>query len=132
MKNYTEPQRFIREKIAKQRYNAQTVRGIGWEINSWRLEQDVLANPYCQLSGEPLEFEPNYVYSFSIDRIDSNKSYTHDNVQWVGVSVNTAKNSLTDEQFIDMCVSVARHQGYVVYKPQTQLELFETGKYESS
>lgn len=101
---------FIRQKIAKQKYSARCVRHIEWKLDTERLVRDVLASPFCQLSGEPLVFEPDYIYTFSIDRIDSSKGYTHDNVQWVGVSVNTAKSNLIDEDFIDMCVAVANHR----------------------
>jgi hypothetical protein len=101
---------FIRQKISKQKYAAQCVRNIEWNLNIERLVQNVLADPFCQLSGEPLVFEPDYIYTFSIDRKDSSKGYTDNNVQWVGVSVNTAKSNLLDEDFIDMCVSVANHR----------------------
>lgn len=101
---------FVRQKIAKQKYNAQCVRNIPWEISIDRLVEQILANPFCQLSGEALEFEPNYIYTFSLDRKDSSKGYTHDNVQWVGVSVNTAKSNLSDDDFVDMCLSVAKHR----------------------
>ena len=101
---------FIRQKISKQRHNAQCVRHIPWELGTERLVREILADPRCQLSGEPLVFEPNYIYTFSLDRKDSSKGYTHDNVQWVGVSVNTAKSNLADDDFIDMCMSVARHR----------------------
>ena len=101
---------FIRQKIAKQRHNAQCVRHIPWELGTERLVREILANPVCQLSGEPLVFEPNYIYTFSLDRKDSSKGYTHDNVQWVGVSVNTAKSNLADDDFVDMCMSVAKHR----------------------
>jgi hypothetical protein len=104
---------FIRKKISKQRYAAQCVRGIEWGLSTERLVREVLADPVCQLSGEPLVFEPDYIYTFSIDRKDSSKGYTHDNVQWVGVSVNTAKSNLLDEDFVDMCISVAKHRAKI-------------------
>jgi hypothetical protein len=105
---------FVRQKISKQRHNARYVRHIPWDISTDRLVEQIMANPYCQLSGEPLEFEPNYTTTFSLDRKDSTKGYTHDNVQWVGVSVNLAKSNLSDDQFIDMCTSVAKHSGLLL------------------
>lgn len=101
---------FIRQRISKQRYSAQCVRNIEWTLDTERLVEEILANPHCQLSGEPLEFEPNYIYTLSLDRKDSSKGYTHDNVQWVGASINLAKSNLSDEDFIDMCKSVAAHK----------------------
>ena len=108
---------FIRQKIAKQRHNAQCVRHIPWELSTERLVREILADPRCQLSGEPLVFESNYIYTFSLDRKDSRGGYTHDNVQWVGVSVNTAKSTLADDDFIDMCRSVARHSDMLLDGP---------------
>lgn len=109
---------FIRSKISKQRYAAEVRRAIPWTVNEDRLVEKILADPYCQITGEPLQFEPNYVYTFSIDRKDSDKGYTDSNVQWVGVSANMAKNVLTDQQFLDLCLSVVRHNGYEVRRPQ--------------
>jgi hypothetical protein len=109
---------FIRKKISKQRYAAQCVRGIEWELSTERVVREVLAHPFCQLSGQPLKFAPDYIYTFSIDRKDSSKGYTHDNVQWVGVSVNTAKSNLLDEDFINMCVSVAKHRDKLLNEQQ--------------
>lgn len=39
----------------------------------------------------------------SLDRIDSNKGYTIDNVQWVHKDVNRMKNSYTTERFLEIC-----------------------------
>jgi hypothetical protein len=42
----------------------------------------------------------------SIDRIDSNKSYTKDNIQLVCTPVNNAKCNMSDDEFIKMCGEV--------------------------
>lgn len=42
----------------------------------------------------------------SVDRIDSNLGYTRDNIQLVGFHYNTAKNSFSDEEFINLCRDV--------------------------
>jgi len=39
----------------------------------------------------------------SIDRIDSNKGYTEDNVQWVHRNINRMKSDFTEEYFVKMC-----------------------------
>ena len=39
----------------------------------------------------------------SIDRIDSDKDYTLDNIQWVYKPVNIMKNGFSSEDFIDIC-----------------------------
>lgn len=125
MPDYSNPQRYLREKIAKQRYAAQTRRGIQWQLNSLKLEAQALAHPYCAISGEPLVFEPNYVYSASIDRIDSNLGYVEGNVQWVGSSVNMAKNVLDHEQFVNLCLSVIRNNPRRPQRDPRQMELFD-------
>ncbi len=46
----------------------------------------------------------------SLDRIDSTKGYTPDNVQWVHKTINRMKMDMTDSQFIEFCVAVARNK----------------------
>lgn len=63
----------------------------------------------CKLSNIPLFFgETNEIKrSASLDRIDSNKDYTIDNVQWVHKKINIMKNRLDQNYFIYMCKSVS-------------------------
>jgi hypothetical protein len=44
----------------------------------------------------------------SIDRIDSNKGYTKENIHFVCVHVNIAKGDLPEEAFVEMCRAVVR------------------------
>jgi len=44
----------------------------------------------------------------SIDRIDSDKDYTINNIQWVYKPINIMKNGLSSEDFIKMCYLVAK------------------------
>jgi len=46
----------------------------------------------------------------SLDRIDSDKGYTLNNIRLVTWRVNHCKGSLTDAEFTDMCIDVARSQ----------------------
>lgn len=43
------------------------------------------------------------IYNLSIDRIDSTKDYTPDNIQLVGVAVNHMKYDMTNEEFLNYC-----------------------------
>lgn len=43
----------------------------------------------------------------SLDRIDSKKGYTEDNVQWVHKDINRIKQHFNQEYFIEMCKLVA-------------------------
>ena len=45
----------------------------------------------------------------SLDRIDSSKGYTEDNVQWVHKHINVIKNSHSQQYFIELCTLVSEH-----------------------
>jgi len=44
----------------------------------------------------------------SVDRIDSSKPYTPDNIHFVCLIANYAKNSFTEKELIDFCEAVAK------------------------
>jgi len=50
-------------------------------------------------------------YTASLDRVDSSKGYTIDNVQWIHKDINKMKQSLTQEHFIHLCKQIALQQG---------------------
>lgn len=52
----------------------------------------------------------------SLDRIDSKKDYTIDNVQWVHKDLNYMKQDFTEEEFINYCKLVVN---YALNKPST-------------
>lgn len=76
----------------------------------------------CALSGLPLNFKSEYKNSStgicrfldttkitaSLDRIDSSKGYTEDNVQWVHKILNTMKSTLSNDVFLSVCNNVVR------------------------
>lgn len=67
----------------------------------------------CALSGIELVLHCSHIpikdkryFSYmtaSLDRIDSNKDYTIDNVQWVHKWVNIMKNTLINDEFLYLC-----------------------------
>ena len=62
----------------------------------------------CALSGVKLIMPTSKnKATASLDRIDSTKDYTLDNVQWVHKDINRMKNVYTQEYFIEMCKRVA-------------------------
>jgi len=69
----------------------------------------------CVFTGVELVFPKNSRESTlgtaSPDRIDSNKPYTVDNIQWVHKTINKMKMDMTDRDFKDWCSKVARHGG---------------------
>lgn len=65
-------------------------------------------NGTCALSGEKLELSGDRYLSnlISLDRKDSTKGYTKDNIQWVCVKYNMMKAHASLEDFIKMCKTV--------------------------
>ena len=74
----------------------------------------------CALSGLPIiiattiEGDKHGGTTASLDRIDSSKGYTRDNVQWVHKWINFMKQDFTQEEFITFCVAVAKHKGMLI------------------
>lgn len=69
-------------------------------------------NGKCHYSGIPMEKIPkmdNY-YNVSIDRVESHRGYTLDNVVLCCDSVNTMKNAMPRDVFIDICKKIVSHQ----------------------
>lgn len=66
-------------------------------------------NGVCALSGMILTFdneESNEISDLSIDRIDSNKGYTYNNIQIVSSIVNKSKSDLKNEEYIRLCEEI--------------------------
>lgn len=96
-------------------------RGLSFNLtiqDAWQKFLD--QNRLCALSGNLLVFNPKYCnprskvpewQTASLDRIDSNKGYSLDNIQWVDVSVNYMKNDMSENDFIKFCVDVANFSG---------------------
>lgn len=73
-------------------------------------------NGKCALSGLPITFARGSAErslgktTASLDRIDSSSGYVENNLQWVHKAINNMKQSLTQEQFIYLCKTVAKFQ----------------------
>jgi hypothetical protein len=89
------------------------VRDLAFDISieqAWELMER--QGHQCALSGVPIAFDlatsgisPGT--TASLDRIDSSKGYTQDNIQWVHKDVNWIKGRLSQEEFIRLCRLVA-------------------------
>lgn len=69
-------------------------------------------NRKCALTNLDIFFSEKYsdhTGNASLDRIDSNKDYTVDNVQWVHKEVNRMKGSLSENEFINFCKLISKH-----------------------
>lgn len=88
----------------------------------WKLY--VKQDKKCAISGIPITLIKNWseqskskeleIYqTASIDRIDSKKGYTTNNIQWVHKSINYMKGQLSNDEFIGLCKLVANNHKYV-------------------
>jgi hypothetical protein len=67
----------------------------------------------CKLSGLPItlrEKSKDYNASASLDRIDSSKGYTKENIQWIHKKINTMKMDLDEEIFFMYCRLITEHR----------------------
>jgi hypothetical protein len=97
-------------------------RGISFELTKeflWQLLVD--QNFKCALSGIDIHLStklnkrgtnPEYKeITASLDRIDSSKSYTQDNVQWIHKDINKMKNAFDQNYFIETCSRISKYNG---------------------
>lgn len=77
-------------------------------------------NRKCSLTGLEIVFAKNRkqmsTTTSSLDRIDSTKGYTLDNVQWVHKDINVMKLDLNEAYFINMCRLVVNHADSQILK----------------
>ncbi len=71
-------------------------------------------NGICPYTGIKLvewnyKTESNSLYTASLDRIDSNKGYLKDNVQFVSKNINYMKNNLSHQETIDLCKIISNY-----------------------
>ena len=69
----------------------------------------------CAYSGVPFTYEENHPHTVSLDRIDSSKGYTEDNVQLVCTIVNYIKQRFDEKQFFAFCGSIVQHNKDKIY-----------------
>jgi hypothetical protein len=67
----------------------------------------------CALTGQPIKMVrlgKDKCGNASLDRIDSSKGYTIDNVQWVDKKINMLKNNYSVDKFIAMCKAIVEYE----------------------
>jgi hypothetical protein len=79
-------------------------RGITWDLSIDDMFKSF--NGKCALTGWDISIEFKNENA-SLDRINSEKAYTSDNIQWVHSMVNMCKNKYNQEKFVEMCVCIA-------------------------
>lgn len=89
------------------------IRNISFNITAkeaWEVYEK--QNKKCIFTGRELVFgnpAKKIPQTASLDRIDSDKDYTLDNIQWVHKEVNLAKHILSNDAFIQLCQEVVNH-----------------------
>ena len=89
-------------------------RHLVWNITPeimWKIY--IQQNRLCNLTGIPIYFAPTRkkysLQTASLDRIDSNKGYTKENIQWIHKQVNKMKMELNQDRFIELCERVSEY-----------------------
>lgn len=93
--------------------NAAKKRGLNFELTIeflWDLL--IKQNKNCAITGMPifLSEAKNGNSTASLDRIDSSKHYTKDNVQWVHKDINQMKSNHDKDYFIFLCEKVIENK----------------------
>lgn len=76
----------------------------------------IIQNARCKLSNLPIQLSltgkqhRDCYQTASVDRIDSNKGYVLDNVQWVHKDVNRMKKDFPEKDFLFYCKSISDYQ----------------------
>ena len=68
----------------------------------------------CALTGRPIPFgfglNGKVPHMASLDRIDNEKGYVEENIQWLHKDVNWAKRTLSQKEFIKLCNDVVSYE----------------------
>jgi hypothetical protein len=94
--------RFIQWKTSAEK------RGIEWNLN---LEYVKSLPMICFYTGDDLVLGQNKPNTISLDRIDSSKGYSEENVVFCCANVNRFKASISLDDFVNMCKKIAAHRG---------------------
>jgi hypothetical protein len=83
-------------------------RNIVFDVNIEYFNELLVKQKFkCNLSGLDISFshskKDNYNATASIDRIDSNKGYVKNNLQWIHKDVNLMKNHFNQDYFLEIC-----------------------------
>ena len=105
---------FAKHKFTKQMSSAKRTRNIPWRLDRDKTVSLIEQAKQCATSGRILVFQVGHPDSPSIDRINSRLGYTKSNIQIVSSAVNRAKMDMSDQEFLQLCLDVVKHNGYRV------------------
>jgi len=107
MKNQITPRywREVYKSAEKRKIELNLTEDEAWEVF---LQQE----EHCFFSGLHLDFDSRgYRGSASLDRVNSLKDYSKDNIQWVFCPYNGMKGGHNNKYFIHLCDLVTKNQG---------------------
>jgi len=105
-KNLTLDQKFDQlVKTAGERKNKKCFITVEHLHDVWQRQKGL-----CVYTKLPLTSESHQLNTVSLDRIDSSKDYTVDNIQLVCVPINRMKLDYTEKQFIELCHLVTHNK----------------------
>jgi hypothetical protein len=105
---------FASRRFTEQKSKAETKRKIPFRLDREKTINLIAESQTCSLSGRELMFQVGHPDCPSIDRINSQRGYTKSNIQIVSARINQAKNDMAQEEFVQMCLDVVKHNGYRV------------------
>lgn len=77
--------------------------------DAWKIA--LKQNKKCALSGVDLIFSRSSNRNASLDRIDSTKGYTLDNIQWIDKNINGMKSNMSEKEFVRWCNLISNYRG---------------------
>lgn len=110
----------IKKKIKKFRTGHKTNRAdYTVPLDIERATKKILSTSKCYLSGRPIDISDTR--QWSLDHRNPKSRGGTNSINNMGVSssiVNRSKQDMNVLEFIEMCIDVARNNGYVVYKKE--------------
>lgn len=94
----------LKGRITTWKNNAK-YRGIEWNLPEGYFEN---ISMLCFYTGKEMTFETNKFNTISLDRKDSSKGYSEDNVVFCCQAINRMKFDLTFDEFIECCKVVGQ------------------------
>lgn len=102
----------IRSKDGKLKFTAK-LKTFTWQSALEKLKQ----NPFCYLTGEPLDLENLSNIAFDhILPVSKGGDNSIENLGFCTIIANQSKTSMTPEQYVDLCKKVLIHHGYTITK----------------
>ncbi len=80
---------------------------LDYLLEIWDLQKGICPYTGIQLKNPSYSKKNCKIYTASLDRIDSSKGYIEGNVQFISMSINNMKNSMSHEETIKLCKIIA-------------------------